>query len=421
MTFGGKVWKWMLLLALGSAALQGQVVLTGNSFTSSIAPKTNFSSSIALVVGTGTNTYLQFSFAGLPAGTTGSNVSGANVQVFVDAVATAGTMDVYAINGSWSASTINYNNAPSLGGKILSAVPVTSTGYISLNVTSTVQAWLNGTLANNGIALVPTSGSSILASIDSINNILTSHPAQLNLVLASAGAQGPPGPAGPAGAAGANGATGAQGPQGPAGAAGATGAVGPQGPAGPQGSPGATGPTGAIGPQGAQGPAGAQGAQGPVGPAGPQGPAGTAAQAYFTHPIACNDLTLEPWLCTGSSAAITIAQDAGGAFKIASLQIPAGTYLVSATVSFASSTDPNLTCFISSTGGLALEGTVSSKAPNYAGPDPNPAYAQIKLEQAYQAQSPDVVQLYCGPHYFGPFIIYDASITALSIGSVTVQ
>ena len=79
MTFGAKVCKLLLLLLLASAISQSQVVLTGNSFTSSTAQKTNFSSSIALVVGQGSNTYLQFSFAGVPTGLNGSNVSAANV------------------------------------------------------------------------------------------------------------------------------------------------------------------------------------------------------------------------------------------------------------------------------------------------------------------------------------------------------
>jgi hypothetical protein len=226
------IWKLALLVSLFTAVSQGQAVLTGNSFTSSFTPKTNYSESIAMVVGSGSNTYLQFSFPGLPSGLNGSNVSAADLVVYVDDMAKAGTMDVYAVSGSWSASAITYDNAPALGSKILSAVAVGTTGYISLNITSTVQAWLNGTLANNGIALMPTSGSSILVAIDSIDNILTSHPAQLNLVLVSAGQQGPQGPAGPTGA------TGVTGSQGPQGATGATGATGPQGPAGPVGPSG---------------------------------------------------------------------------------------------------------------------------------------------------------------------------------------
>ena len=229
MRFRGRICRLLSSLAmLISTLAQGQAVLNGNSFTSSATPKINYSASIALVVGSGTNTYLQFSFAGLPSSLNGSNVSAANLVVYVDAVATAGTMDVYAVSGSWSASTITYTNAPPLGSKILSAVPVSTTGFVSLNITSTVQAWLNGTLPNNGIALVPTSGSSILASFDSITNILTSHPPQLNLVLVSAGPQGPAGQQGPPGA------------MGPTGATGATGAIGGPGPVGPPGPPGIT-------------------------------------------------------------------------------------------------------------------------------------------------------------------------------------
>jgi hypothetical protein len=219
----------VFVLAMFSAVAGAQVVLTDDSFTSSLTPKANYGTSIALVVSSGANTYLKFSFASLPSSLNGSNISGANVVLYVDALLASGTMDVYEVNAPWSQNSITYNNAPPLGTQILSAVPVTKAGSLSLNLTSTVQAWLNGTQPNYGIALVPSPGSSIVASFDSIENILTSHPAQLNLVLVSAGPQGAQGPQGPQGA---------QGPQGPAGPAGAT---GPQGPAGPIG---ATGPAG---------------------------------------------------------------------------------------------------------------------------------------------------------------------------------
>ena len=246
----------LLPVVLLSALAGAQVVLTDDAFTWSQTPKTNYGNQIALVVCSGSNSYLKFSFASLPSGLNGTNISGASVVLYADAVLNSGTMDVYAINSSWSEGSITYNNAPALGNKLLSAVSVTKTGYLSLNLTSTVQTWLNGTLANNGIALVPSSGSQISASFDSKENILTGHTGELSLVLVSAG------PAGP------------QGLQGP------TGSQGPQGPAGTQGSQGATGATGAAGPQGPQGATGAQGLQGlmglpgATGATGPQGPAG---------------------------------------------------------------------------------------------------------------------------------------------------
>jgi Collagen triple helix repeat (20 copies) len=237
----------LLLLTAFSALAQAQVVLTDDANTSSLYPTTNFGNSIALIVGSGSNTYLKFSTANLGSGVTGSNVSKATLILYTDYVLTSGTMDVYQVNGSWSEGKITYNNAPALGTKLFSAVSVTSTGYLSLDLTSSVQAWLNGTLTNNGVALVPSSGSAISVSFDSKENILTSHTAQLPLVLVSAGPQGPQGP---------------QGVQGPA---------GPQGPQGPTGATGPAGPTGSQGPQGLQGLMGLTGATGPQGPAGPAG------------------------------------------------------------------------------------------------------------------------------------------------------
>jgi hypothetical protein len=253
---GRTVINSMLLVSVLSALAGAQVVLTDDAFTWSQTPKNNYGSQIALVVSCGTNSYFKFSFANLPAGVDGTNIAGASVTIYVDAVLTSGTMDVYAVNGSWSEGAITYNNAPPLGSRLLSTVSVTKPGYLSFNLTSTVQAWLNGTLPNNGIALVPSSSSQISASFDSKENLLTSHTAGLSLVLVSAGPQGPQGVQGPQGL------TGPQGPQGPTGATGTTGATGPAGttgPAGPQGLQGFQGPMGLPGPAGPQGSAGTNG------------------------------------------------------------------------------------------------------------------------------------------------------------------
>jgi hypothetical protein len=330
--------RQILLLAVLSALAQAQVVVTDDANTSSLYPTKNFGSSIALLVGSGSNSYIKFSLANLGPAITGSNVSKATLILYTDFVLIAGTMDVYQVSGSWSEGKITWNNVPALGTKLFSAVSVSSTGYLSLDMTSTVQAWLNGTLANNGIALVPSSGSSISVSFDSKENLFTSHTADLSLVLVSAGPQGPQGPQGttgaqgPAGPVGPAGPQGAQGVQGPIGLTGATGPQGPAGPAGTngtgftfrnafnpkpsynvndvvtyngssyaaiaassgpnnptpdtnpaawsvmaaQGSTGPAGSPGTQGPQGSQGPQGATGSQGSAGPQGPQGPAGPA-------------------------------------------------------------------------------------------------------------------------------------------------
>jgi hypothetical protein len=126
----------VLAISLVSVSTLAQVVITDDANTSSLFPKKNFGSSIALVVCSGSNTYLQFSLANLGSGITGSNVSKATLVLYADFVLTPGTMDVYQVNGSWSEGSITYNNAPALGTKLFSAVSVTKTGFLSLDLTS---------------------------------------------------------------------------------------------------------------------------------------------------------------------------------------------------------------------------------------------------------------------------------------------
>ena len=172
-----------------------------------------------------------------------------------------------------------------------------------------------------------------------------------------AGAQGPAGPSGPAGAIGAAGATGAAGAQGPAGpigpagatgatgATGAAGAAGPVGPGGPAGATGAMGATGAAGPVGAQGPAGPMGLPGPQGATGPTGATGAGTSHVYTGSFNPNTncnfagcFCPNPGTCTSSG-----------------LVVPAGSYLVQASVDLWSAATFHPTCqVVDGSTGLAV-------------------------------------------------------------------
>jgi hypothetical protein len=142
------------------------------------------------------------------------------------------------------------------------------------------------------------------------------------------GIQGLPGPVGPQGQAGAMGPSGPSGPTGPTGLtgpAGPTGSRGDPGPVGPPGPAGAAGPTGPKGDTGAEGPQGlpgAQGNEGPAGPAGPQGPQGIAGPPGPGGSA--------PAVSTGSTS---IALPAGWLTftTVRTLNLPAGSYFVTAT------------------------------------------------------------------------------------------
>lgn len=224
---------------------------------------------------------LSFDLTKLPAGTTGSSVSSAKLSIFVDQVTTPGAIDVYAASASWSESSVNGVTAPvpAPGTAVQTGIAVSSAdAFITVDVTSQVIAWLNGS-PNNGLILTGEGSTSIV--VDSKENQSTSHPATLEIsLLGPTGAPGATGPAGPTGAAGINGPTGPTGPTGapgPAGSTGSAGVAGVTGPKGPTGANGATGPAGATGSTGLAGPAGSTGSAGSTGPtgnAGPQGPTG---------------------------------------------------------------------------------------------------------------------------------------------------
>jgi Collagen triple helix repeat (20 copies) len=232
-------------------------------------------------VGGATNSegLLQFDLSNLAPGTTGASVSSARLRIFVDKVITPGAIDIFAASAAWSEGTVNGVTAPvpAPGTPVQTGIAVSASDlFITVDATSQVVAWLNGS-ANNGFVVTGEGFTSIV--LDSKENQSTSHPAALDIsLIGPAGSQGATGPAGPTGAIGTTGPAGATGPTGSPGPAGASGPSGPRGATGPSGATGATGPLGPAGvggPAGPSGPVGATGNPGPAGPSGSTGPQGT--------------------------------------------------------------------------------------------------------------------------------------------------
>lgn len=198
--------------------------------------------------------FLQFDLnRALPTGAEAENLLKATLSVFLIGTSSPGVINVCAVNGSWSETTLNGLNAPPLLNSPQTNKPYASTrvegarAWISFDVTELVRDWLDGTLPNHGLGLVAADGKTH-AAFASKEPGSYRIPAELELVYATpsqTGTAGQPGPMGPAGAAGPQGVAGSQGPAGLNGPAGAT---GPAGPAGEQGFPGERGPAGPAGP-----------------------------------------------------------------------------------------------------------------------------------------------------------------------------
>jgi collagen type I alpha len=305
---------------------------TADTYVSSTQAASNFGTAAAVNIGAGNTGLLQFDLTGLPAGLTAAQVSKATMTFYVNTLVTGGSVDISQVTSAWTEAGVNFGNRPTYLSPFVMGVPTaTARQYVTVDVTQLVKDWVTGVATNYGVqisAAAAAPGTAIV--LDSKENLTTSHPTFLDVVLQSTGPAGPTGPAGvagptgPTGPAGPAGVAGPTGATGPAGVAGATGPTGPAGPAGVAGPTGATGPAGVAGPTGPTGPAGpigftgASGPTGPAGPAGPTGPQGAAGAGSFTVGFAnpTTGTTFYTALTGDSITSTAQGQFAGGAIPI---------------------------------------------------------------------------------------------------------
>jgi hypothetical protein len=183
----------LLFVTLGTlTSAFAQITPSQDSYTNTVDSGTNYGTATTLSVVSSASsiqtTYIQFDLSSIPAGYASTNVAKATLKLYVNSVSKAGSFNVDLVNGSWSEKTITSSLSPALGSTIASGVSLTSANvhdYILIDVTSAVGEWLNGSQANDGVALV--ANSPLSASFDSKENTTQSHPAELNIVFAGGG------------------------------------------------------------------------------------------------------------------------------------------------------------------------------------------------------------------------------------------
>ena len=173
-----------ILLTFGSlTAVYGQITPSADAYTNTAAPTTNYRAQPLLDVdGASQIAYIQFNLASIPAT---ASLSKATLKLYVNSVATAGSFNVDYVHGAWTENQIDSGNAPPLGGAIASNVSITTSEknqYVLVDITPAVQAWLSGSEANDGIALV--ANGSFNVTFDSKENTTTSHPPELDIAFA---------------------------------------------------------------------------------------------------------------------------------------------------------------------------------------------------------------------------------------------
>jgi len=176
-----------LLLLLPVAATFAQITPSGDAYTNTAAPNSNFGSGATLTVSSPSQTsYIAFDLSSIPASYNGNSIANATLKLYVNNVKRAGSFNVDFVNGSWSESSLTVKSAPALGTTIAASVPlvVAQTGhYVLVDVTAAVQSWLDPGQPNNGIALV--ANSPLTAQFESKENANESHPPELDIVFAT--------------------------------------------------------------------------------------------------------------------------------------------------------------------------------------------------------------------------------------------
>jgi hypothetical protein len=214
-----KIWIAAVLFA---PAAWAQGVLTGHTYITTTNAAANYGTAVSMNVVGGATALVEFSLGTLPAGLTPSQIQTASLIVFVNRTTAAGNVALYSVVPGWSETGVTQTAPPSLTGTpFATAVAVNQTGYVVVNVTAQVQAALS--LGAVSFAIGADSGSSVAASLDTKESTTTSHPAQLQITVASDGPQGATGATGTVGPTGATGANGSNGANGPTGANGAGG------------------------------------------------------------------------------------------------------------------------------------------------------------------------------------------------------
>ena len=271
----------------------------------------------------------------LPSGAVGLDVEKATLFVWIGTVTQDGEVIVHALRNWWDELAVTYHHAPALGaaGAQVPVYSLMANGYLAIDVTAQVRAWIGDPSANYSLEIGPAAQAPPALTINSresganppflditllngasgapattvtVGKTTTSPPGTLADVVnvgtptaaildftIPAGIPGPQGVVGPKGDTGPDGKQGDPGPQGLRGPAGPTGATGATGLQGVPGSPGPIGPQGPVGPQGLQGNPGVPGA---AGPAGPQGPAGAGRFRYFPEGLKSPEFGFLPQL-----------------------------------------------------------------------------------------------------------------------------
>lgn len=190
----------IFLAPVAASALEA--VLTDDSYTSSLIPAATHQTDANLYVRGGAaggicRAWFKFRLgAVLPANKTSDQITVATLKVYIPTVTTASNASVMSATPTPPATSGNMDELYVCDSNLTTTGPLYSTQAISspgryyyFDVTALVQGWLDGSITNNGLAIVAgdvstsQASSSVNFQVESKESTTTSHPASLHLVF----------------------------------------------------------------------------------------------------------------------------------------------------------------------------------------------------------------------------------------------
>jgi len=150
------------LFALLSAAAWAdttELTLTDDAWINANGPTTNFGTASDIFVHNWGPKYglVRFDAAAIA----GQGVDSATLTLYLSDIAAAGSISLRAITSSWSESTVTWSNQPPAEAVATAVHALTladEASVVSIDVTSAVQRWADGSLADAGFLIVTTDG-----------------------------------------------------------------------------------------------------------------------------------------------------------------------------------------------------------------------------------------------------------------------
>ena len=137
-------------------ALYGPTV-TQDSYVNSGSPNSNYYTASYLKVGGSYRSYLRF--PSLPSISNTHMIDSAKI-VLASTSSNASNIDVYRVTGSWSPSSLTWNNKPAHSTRVASGVSINNRYYNISDATDLIAGWYSGKYANYGVMICASNSSS---------------------------------------------------------------------------------------------------------------------------------------------------------------------------------------------------------------------------------------------------------------------